>query len=167
MAPAARELHHSAATSDFSSIMHAMRTQRFAPLRRVIAAPAATTSRALHHARAQLVDRGCTRSPARALAVPALPLWNSASPFALAAGGAARAAPARRPYATLSFFGGAPLVRRALHALATPPRLAPPRPTLVPARTESTMKRRKKMMNKHKVRKRRRAQRLKSSARRD
>jgi len=100
--------------------------------------------------------------------VPALPLWNSASPFALAAGGAARAAPARRPYATLSFFGGAPLARRALHALATPPRLAPPRPTtLVPARGESTMKRRKKMMNKHKVRKRRRAQRLKSSARRD
>ena len=35
------------------------------------------------------------------------------------------------------------------------------------ARGESTMKRRKKMMNKHKVRKRRRAQRLKSSARRD
>ena len=168
MAPAARELHHSAATSDFSSIMHAMRTQRFAPLRRVIAAPAATTSRALHHARAQLVDRGCTRSPARALAVPALPLWNSASPFALVAGPAVRAAPARRPYATLSFFGGAPLARRALHALATPPRLAPPRPTtLVPARGESTMKRRKKMMNKHKVRKRRRAQRLKSSARRD
>jgi hypothetical protein len=101
--------------------------------------------------------------------VPALPLWNSASPFALVAGGAARAAPARRPYATLSFFGGAPLARRrALHALATTPRLAPPRPTtLVPARGESTMKRRKKMMNKHKVRKRRRAQRLKSSARRD
>jgi len=99
--------------------------------------------------------------------VPALPFSNSAAPFALAAGGAARAAPAGRPYATLSFFGGAPLARRALHALATPPRLAPPRPTLVPARTESTMKRRKKMMNKHKVRKRRRAQRLKSSARRD
>jgi hypothetical protein len=99
--------------------------------------------------------------------VPALPLWNSASPFALVAGPAVRAAPARRPYATLSFFGGAPLARRALHALATTPRLAPPRPTLVPARAESTMKRRKKMMNKHKVRKRRRAQRLKSSARRD
>ena len=150
-------------------IMHAMRARRFlaAPSLRQASAP---VSRAALHARAQLVARGCTRSPApaRALAVPALPLWNSASPFALVAGPAVRAAPALRPYATLSFFGGAPLARRALHALATPPRLAPPRPTtLVPARGESTMKRRKKMMNKHKVRKRRRAQRLKSSARRD
>ena len=149
-------------------IMHAIGCAR-----RFLAAPSlrqasAPVSRAALHARAQLVARGCTRSPARALAVPALPLWNSASPFALVAGPAVRAAPARRPYATLSFFGGAPLARRALHALATPPRLAPPRPTtLVPARGESTMKRRKKMMNKHKVRKRRRAQRLKSSARRD
>ena len=153
-------------------IMHAIGCAR-----RFLAAPSlrqasAPVSRAALHARAQLVARGCTRSPARALAVPALPLWNSASPFALVAGPAVRAAPARRPYATLSFFGGAPLAvsARALHALARPaatPRLAPPRPTLVPARGESTMKRRKKMMNKHKVRKRRRAQRLKSSARRD
>ena len=149
-------------------IMHAIGCAR-----RFLAAPSlrqasAPVSRAALHARAVLVARGCTRSPARALAVPALPLWNSASPFALVAGPAVHAAPARRPYATLSFFGGAPLARRALHALATTPRLAPPRPTtLVPARGESTMKRRKKMMNKHKVRKRRRAQRLKSSARRD
>ena len=152
-------------------IMHAMRAAR-----RFLAAPSlrqasAPVSRAALHARAVLVARGCTRLPPRAEAVRALPLWNSASPFALVAGPAVRAAPARRPYATLSFFGGAPLAvsARALHALARPatPRLAPPRPTLVPARGESTMKRRKKMMNKHKVRKRRRAQRLKSSARRD
>ena len=160
--------HHSAAAGHYIRVMHAMRAAR-----RFLAAPSlrqasAPVSRAALHARAELVARGCTRSPARALAVPALPLWNSASPFALVAGPAVRAAPARRPYATLSFFGGAPLARRALHALATTPRLAPPRPTtLVPARGESTMKRRKKMMNKHKVRKRRRAQRLKSSARRD
>ena len=161
--------HHLAAAGHYIRVMHAMHAAR-----RFLAAPSlrqasAPVSRAALHARAQLVARGCTRSPApaRALAVPALPLWNSASPFALVAGPAVRAAPARRPYATLSFFGGAPLARRALHALATTPRLAPPRPTLVPARAESTMKRRKKMMNKHKVRKRRRAQRLKSSARRD
>ena len=160
--------HRLAAAGHYIRVMHAMRAAR-----RFLAAPSlrqasAPVSRAALHARAQLVARGCTRSPARALAVPALPLWNSATPFALVAGPAVRAAPARRPYATLSFFGGAPLARRALHALATPPRLAPPRPTtLVPARGESTMKRRKKMMNKHKVRKRRRAQRLKSSARRD
>ena len=162
-----KRTHHLAAAGHYIHVMHAMRAAR-----RFLAAPSlrqasAPVSRAALHARAELVARGCTRSPAR-LAVPALPLWNSASPFALVAGGAARAAPARRPYATLSFFGGAPLARRALHALATTPRLAPPRPTtLVPARGESTMKRRKKMMNKHKVRKRRRAQRLKSSARRD
>ena len=162
--------HRLAAAGHYIRVMHAMRAAR-----RFLAAPSlrqasAPVSRAALHARAQVVARGCTRSPApaRALAVPALPLWNGASPFALVAGPAVRAAPARRPYATLSFFGGAPLARRALHALATTPRLAPPRPTtLVPARGESTMKRRKKMMNKHKVRKRRRAQRLKSSARRD
>lgn len=165
-------------------LMQAMRAAR------VLAAPArvrqasAATSRALH-ARALFVAPASQGLRANVRPYNALPLLNSASPFALVARRAAHTAATRRiadtaaarhaPYAATSFFGGAPLAgaaRRALHVLARPAtaRLAPPRPTLVlapAARHESTMKRRKKMMNKHKVRKRRRAARMKSAARRD
>ena len=164
-----------------------MRAARFlvAPAR--VRQASAATSRALH-ARALFVAPASQGLRANVRPYNALPLLNSASPFALAARRAVHTAATRHvtytaaarhaPYAATSFFGGAPLAgaaRRALHVLhvlsrPTTSRLAPPRPTLVlapAARHESTMKRRKKMMNKHKVRKRRRAARMKSAARRD
>ena len=124
--------------TDRLGVMRAMRAAR-----RFLAAPSlrqasAPVSRAALHARAELVARGCTRSPARALAVPALPFSNSAAPFALVASPAVRAAPA----ATATWRGAscgatrrARTARRATRGRTARARCPSPRPIACPART--------------------------------